>query len=408
MSTDKRGKNTANLQDSNLRLLLELLRTHEGMTRQDLVDKTSLSPSGVSKLVAFLIEKGLVVEDVPIARNKGRRAISLKLNENSIFVIGVRLARNYIKCGLFNLKGDLLFDLYRETSSKHLAETTKALVDLIGATLEKAQEKGAAVYGIGISAPGPLFSSDGRLVLTSNYPEWQGFSVKKFVEEQFGLRTIVEHDANVSVLAEKWYGKGKNCDNLIYVVADRGVGAGVYNGQEVYTGHQNVAGEIGHTTIDYNGDKCECGNRGCLEMFCSSTAVLKEAELIWTTEAPSGWQEKMTIERLGDLAAKGDVHAKRLLVRAGTFLGIGLVNLINTYNPAMIIVGDEMTRAGDVWFDAVKAAVRRRSLEEVYDNTVIEMSELPIEPAFLGTGTLVTMKLFESVSSLECPAAAIS
>ena len=400
MGVEKKGKNAANLQDSNLRLLLELLRTHEGMSRQDLVDKTSLSASGISKLVAFLIEKGMVVEDLPIARNKGRRAISLKLS-NSICVIGVRLARNYIKCGLFSLKGDLLFDEYQETSSKLLAETTEALMELIGSALEKATKKGASVYGIGISAPGPLFSSDGRLVLTSNYPEWQGFSVKKFVEEQFGLPTIVEHDANVSVLAEKWYGKGKNCTNLIYVVADRGVGAGVYTNDEVYTGHQNIAGEIGHTTIDYNGDKCECGNRGCLEMFCSSTAVLKEARQIWETKAPSGWQEKMTIDKLGELAAGGDIYAQRLLVKTGTFLGIGLVNLINTYNPAMIIVGDEMTRAGMVWFDAVKDAVRKRSLEEVYKGTVIEMSELPIEPAFLGTGTLVTTRLFESISSVE-------
>lgn len=395
----KRGKNVSNLLDGNLHLLLDLLRANEGMTRQDLVDATVLSPSGISKLVSFLIEKGLVVEDGIVTRIKGRRAISLKLNDSTYYSIGIRLARNYIRCGLFNLKGQLVYHIQSKLASKKLSETTDVLVSLVTETLAEVERQKLTVYGVGISAPGPLSSSEGRLILTSSYPEWSGFSVKTFIEEYFGFASvIVEHDANVSVLAEKWFGKGQECNDLVYVVADRGVGAGIYS-DGIYTGYRNVAGEIGHTTIDYNGRKCECGNRGCLEMYCSSTAVLKEAQSIFESEGPEGWKNDMTIEEIGHLASRSEPNAKRLLTKAGTFLGIGLVNIINTYNPEMIIIGGEMAKAGDVWFNAVKAAVEKRSPSEIHSGTFIDISSLPMEPAFLGTGILAINQLFESASS---------
>ncbi len=392
----KRGKNVINLQDGNLQLLLELLRMHPNATRQDLSDLTGLSPSGISKLVGFLITKGLVVEHVVTTGAKGRRAISLRLNAESVYTVGVRLARNYIKCGLFNFNGDIVYQKREEVRSKQLSETKRTLSNLIKNTLQEAVRKKAAVYGIGISAPGPLFSYDGRLALTSNYPEWQGFSIKHYCEDEFGLKTVVEHDANVSVLAEKWCGKGKNCENLIYVVADRGVGAGIYYKGQIYTGHQNVAGEIGHTTIDYSGEKCECGNKGCLEMYCSSTAVLNQAKELWPADSNS-----LTVARVAHLATAGDKQAHNLLITAGTFLGIGLTNLINTYNPEMIIIGDEMTQGGELWFSAIKEAVRERTLQEIFEQTIITVSDLDPEPAFLGTGLLITNLIIERVSSIE-------
>ncbi|NLN29321.1 MAG: winged helix-turn-helix domain-containing protein [Firmicutes bacterium] len=114
--------NLADLQDHNLSRILELLRENEGISRQDLVEMTGLSASGVSKLVGALIDKGLVVEDTVISRNKGRRAISLKLNPNSVHAVGVRLARHYVQCGLFNVYGQALFTTAREFQTRLLAE----------------------------------------------------------------------------------------------------------------------------------------------------------------------------------------------------------------------------------------------------------------------------------------------
>lgn len=394
------SRNPMELQDSNCRLLLERFRDHKQLTRRDLVEMTGLSPSGISKLVGILLEKEIVMEDEAITRNKGRRAISLKLNEKSIYSIGVRLARNYIKCGLFNAAGELIADIHKNIITKKLAETTTVLANSLEEMLKLARDKDMEIFGIGVSAPGPLFAFEGRLVLTSNYPEWQGFSVKDFIEDMFGLKVFVEHDANVSVLAERWYGKGRDCNNLAYVVVDRGVGAGFFNNEMLYRGNQNVAGEIGHTCIDFNGPLCECGNRGCLEMYCSSSFVMKEIKNIFKEKSPAGWRESMTTDELFKLANVGEPHALKIVRDAGYFLGIGLVNLINTYNPEKIILGDEMTRAGKIWFDAVMEAVKEKTLPEVYDKTDILVSELEIEPAFLGTGVLVVSKAFKHISKL--------
>lgn len=394
------AKNNEELQKGNLHIILELLRDNRCLTRQDIVEATGLSPSGVSKLTGLLLDKGLILEENLVSRRKGRRAINLKIDENRLHSVGVRLARNYVKCGLFNLKGDLQFSSTRELSTKHLEETKNVLDELISRCLAAAKENGCNVYGIGVSAPGPLFSVEGRIVLTSNYPEWQGFSVKDFISERFGLPTFVEHDANVSVLAERWFGEAKGLDDVIYVVVDRGVGAGIFARGEVYKGHLNVAGEIGHTTIAYDGPQCECGNRGCLEMFCSSHAVLAKFKEVKEALDPPGWPDRITIDEVARLVAAGDEKAVEIVCDAGRCLGVGLVNLINSFNPPMIILGDEMTKAGKVWFDAVVSEVKKRVLPEIFSRTRIEVSELPIEPAFLGTGALISTEVFTNVANL--------
>lgn len=397
--------NLADLQDHNLSRILELLRENEGISRQDLVEMTGLSASGISKLVGALIDKGLVVEDTVISRNRGRRAISLKLNPNSIHAVGVRLARHYVQCGLFNVYGRTLFTTTREFQTRSLAEAKDTLADLIGRTLHEAAARRLNVVGIGVSAPGPLFSHEGRIVLTSNYPEWTDFSVKEFLASRFHLPVHVEHDANVSVLAEKWFGKGVGSTNLVYVMVDRGVGAGIFCDGKLYLGYHGIAGEIGHTTICYDGPRCECGNFGCLEMYCSSLAVLTQARDVL---GPAVTQDgQLTIDAVARLVREGDLRALRLMTDAGRFLGIGVANLINAYNPERIILGGEMIKAGEPWFQAVKESVRERTLPEVYAGTKIYMSELETDPAFLGTGSLVISAAFENVSELEMDTVAV-
>jgi predicted NBD/HSP70 family sugar kinase len=127
---------------------------------------------------------------------------------------------------------------------------------------------------------------------------------------------------------------------------------------------------------------------------------MKEARGVYAEQQPPGWTSDMTIDNLFELANEGEEYAVKVVQQAGRFLGIGLVNLINTHNPERIILGDEMTRAGKVWFDAVISTVKAQTLPEVLKGTDIQVSDLAIEPAFLGTGVLVVSKSFERVSAL--------
>lgn len=398
----RKAGNVMDLQDRNLELLLEIIRNHDDVSRQDLAEKSGLSPAGVSKLVSLLISKGIVYEDALVSRRKGRRAIRLRINRDAMYAVGVRFARQYVKCGLFNVKGELFHPSYEPLQNFTVKQTLDLMVDMVTETLRECGEMRERVVGIGISAPGPLLAREGKIALISNSPGWRNICLTKAIEEQLGIPTFLEHDANASVLAEKWFGKGTASNCLVFITVGQGVGAGILINGSIFSGNLNVAGEIGHTTIDYNGPLCDCGNRGCLEMYSSSLALVRRAQELARDKQPPGWPkaEELSPEKVFALARNGDTAAQELIRRAGRFMGIGVVNVINTYNPDMIILGDEMAEAGEPWLQAIKEVVDQRVIPELQKETIIELSELAIEPAFLGAGALVIKRAFGTLSRL--------
>ncbi|HHV93488.1 MAG TPA: ROK family transcriptional regulator [Firmicutes bacterium] len=398
----RKAGNVMDLQDSNLELLLEIIRNHDDVSRQDLAEKSGLSPAGVSKLVSLLISKGIVYEDALMSTRKGRRAIRLKINRDAMYAVGIRFARQYVKCGLFNVKGELLYSSYEPLQNFTVQQTVDLMVEMAAEVLRECGDRRERVVGVGISAPGPLLAREGKIALISNSPGWRNISLAKTIETRLGIPTFLEHDANASALAEKWFGKGTTANHLVFIAVGQGVGAGVLANGQILSGHLNVAGEIGHTTIDYNGPLCDCGNRGCLEMYSSSLALVRRARETARDEQPPGWPkpEEIDAEKVFALARTGDETALKLIRQVGHFLGIGVVNVINTYNPDMIVLGDEMAEAGEPWLQAVKEVVEKRVIPELRSETIIELSELPIEPAFLGAGALVIKRVFGNLSRL--------
>ncbi len=391
------------VQDSNLLCLLELLQTQEDISRQDLAELSGLSPAGVSKLVAILIERGLVREDALLTRGRGRRAIGLRLNENAMYAVGVRLARHCVKCGVFNVRGQLLHHQERNVQGESVTDTIAWIKLLIRQSLVAVEDAWDKTVGIGISAPGPLHADAGEIIFISNSPGWRNVALAPIIEAEFGLRTFVEQDANASALAERWFGQGKDSSDLVYVAAGRGVGAGVLIDGKLYRGSQSAAGEIGHTSIAHDGPQCDCGNRGCLEMYCSGLSLIRQANELASERGLSGWPtpEDMSVEAIVRLAEAGDAHARDLIITSGRHMGVGLVNLINSYNPDTIILGDEMASAGSLWLSAIEAVVAKRVVPAIRDSTRIVLSELPIDPAFLGAGALVMKRAFANLSQVR-------
>ena len=182
---------------------------------------------------------------------------------------------------------------------------------LIAAALKKLEAEQTAVVGIGIAAPGPLIR-DGKIVLISNFPGWQDVSLRETIEEEFGLLTVMEHDANAAVLAEKRRGSYDPSANMIYVVVGQGIGAGLLLNGEIYQGGVETTGEIGHITICHDGPRCECGNRGCLEMYCSARTLLNKANTL-------GLGDDLTVEDVANLAIQGNKAAEQLLRKMLSF-----------------------------------------------------------------------------------------
>ena len=237
---------------------------------------------------------------------------------------------------------------------------------------------------ISIAAAGVIDSDRGVITTSPNLPGWCDVPLRDIVREKHGVNTFLINDASAAALGEHHFGVGKGVDNLILLTLGTGIGGGIIINGELYTGLRGSAGEIGHMTIDVNGPKCNCGNIGCLETLASGTAVAEEAirrisqgEKSSLTEIVDGEIENITAEEVSLAAQGGDSLALEVISKAATYLGIGLVNLVNIFNPEMIIVGGGMANMGDLLLNPARQVVRERAF-------TLSAQAVRIVPAQLG------------------------
>ena len=221
---------------------------------------------------------------------------------------------------------------------------------------------------ISIAAAGAIDSEKGLVTLSPNLPGWRDIPLRDMVGEKYGVNTFLINDASAAALGEHHFGAGKGVSNLIMLTVGTGIGGGIIINGKLYLGPSGSAGEIGHMTIDINGPKCSCGNIGCLERLVSGTAVAEEAirrlsqgEKSSLTEIGGGKIKSVTAEKVSLAAQNGDSLALEVISKAATYLGIGLVNLVNIFNPEMIIIGGGLAKVGDLLLEPARRVVRERA-----------------------------------------------
>ena len=224
------------------------------------------------------------------------------------------------------------------------------------------------LYAISIAAAGAVDSDRGLITLSPNLPGWDNIPLRDMVQEKYQVDTFLVNDASAAALGEHRLGAGRGVKNLVLVTVGTGIGGGIIISGELYLGACGSAGEIGHMTIDVNGPECSCGNTGCLEMLASGTAVTREAvrrissgENSSLVEIAGGEIENITAEKVGDAAHAGDPLSSDVIARAANYLGVGLVNLVNIFNPEMIVIGGGMARMGDLLLEPARGAVSERA-----------------------------------------------
>jgi len=222
--------------------------------------------------------------------------------------------------------------------------------------------------GISIAAAGAINSDKGIITLSPNLPGWNNIPLREIVQENYRINTFLINDADAAALGEHRFGVGRGVDNLILLTVGTGIGGGIIINGELYSGSNGSAGEIGHMTIDVNGPRCTCGNVGCLEMLASGTAIAREAiqrinhgEKSSLTEIACGKTGDITAEKVGVAARDGDPLALDVISAAATYLGVGMVNLVNIFNPEMIVVGGGVARMGDLLLEPARRVVQERA-----------------------------------------------
>ncbi|MBE0415102.1 MAG: ROK family protein [Dehalococcoidia bacterium] len=314
-------------------------------------------------------------------------------------IVGVDLGGSKINVILADSRGNIEGRDWRDTLAH---EGPEAVIKRIIKSIKQVAS-GADIAGIGIGAAGTCEASTGIITFSPNLPEWHNIPLKDIIQREFGLPTYLENDATAAVLGEHFFGAGVGVENLVYVSVGTGIGGGVIIGGQLYHGASGSAGEIGHMTIDVNGPICKCGNIGCWETFASGTALAREAmrriESGAQTTIPSfagGDLGRVSAESVFLAAQVGDNLARDLIWRTAHYLGVGLVNLVNIFNPQLILIGGGLSQMGPLLLDPALKVVSERAFELPARAVRIELARLGADAGALGAVALVLQKKFST------------
>lgn len=242
-------------------------------------------------------------------------------------------------------------------------ETLERLTALAREIMTESGIKPGGVLGVGVSCGGPLDTKTGVIHTPPNLPEWKAVPVRAFFEKALSLPVRVENDANATALAEWKFGAGKGTRNLVFLTMGTGIGGGLILDGRIYRGTNDLAGEIGHQTILMNGPLCGCGKRGCLEALASGPAIARLArESLYgrnkrVLTLAGGKPADITATHVVEAAKEGDAFARQILEEAGTYMGVGIANVIQMLNPERIVLGTIAVHAGDLILEPIRAAV---------------------------------------------------
>ncbi len=375
------------LADSVLRLIWRERR----ISRADIARQAGLSRSTVSEIVAELLPSGLVTEIGAGRSRGGRRPIVLEFQDDAHVVLGVEMGANHVCVALTDLRGRLLnWDCRPHPVRDDPRGARGVITELCTGSLDEKVTGGIPLAGIGVAAPSPVHPADpyelDRVVL----PAWGGDLGLKALADSYGVPLMVDNDANLGALAERWWGTGREVDDFVYIKLATGIGAGYVLGGEIYRGATGVAGEIGHVAIDPRGKTCVCGLRGCLATKVGAEALLERAgELAADEPAHPAHGGQLTMTELLEAALADDPLALTVVREAGESLGIAVAGLLNVLNPSLVVVGGDLARLGPLLVDPLQATVEERTLVSSKAAVEIRTSELGPQSVAVGAATMI-------------------
>jgi len=394
----KAGKNSLDIKENNRYQVLQTLIKNKSLSRAELSKILGLQRSTMTNIINELMEVGLVVETGLASGKKGRRIIGLTVNTVDYRLVSVRLARKYFTVIVFNLLGEVIAEENEKIEKNQEAnDVMLRIVNTINCMMQYLEDK--KVLGIGVTVPGPMKSLD-DIGLVTEFPGWEDISVKDILSKEFEWSIYLEHDAKAGALAQWWYDDTiDERDSIMYVAAGQGVGSGIIIRGKLLRGKNGTAGEIGHMSIDYSGEKCVCGNRGCLEKYCSSIALLNKLKENLEKYPGSSLNAESQFEDVVEAYKQGDKLAVFLVNDVSYYLGIGIGNLINIFNFDVVIIADDLSKLGKNFLEQVIASVKEHCFETNFEDMQIKLSELSTDPVSLGMCVTVIEKTISKLSA---------
>jgi len=318
-----------------------------------------------------------------------------EIKKHELPVLAIDLGGSKILVAIISGKGEVMArDYHRTLASEGPQPVINRMFSAIDRLLSAQGMSLAQLHSISVAAAGAIDIKKGLITSSPNLPGWCDIPLRDIIRDKHGVNTFLINDASAAALGEHHFGAGKGVSNLIYLTVSTGIGGGIIINDSLYCGASGSAGEIGHMTIDVNGPKCNCGNIGCLETLASGTAVAKEAirrisrgEKSSLTEMVEGEIENITAEKVGMAAQHGDSLSLEVITEAATYLGVGLANLVNIFNPDMIIVGGGMAKLGELLLTPARQVVLERAFQLPAQAVRIVPAQLGDDAGVLGAAT---------------------
>ena len=343
------GASSEVVRDINRRIVLNLIRTRQPISRADLARVSGLQRSTISLIVEELVEENWVIEGPTGRLPRGRRPTFLRLNDDRV-IIGVDIRPTQTTVALANVNGKFTSQEVSATPADPKA-AVDALIQRIQALIRSCP--GKKIEGIGISLPGR--PSAGHLVFAPNLT-WGDFDIRGPISRATGLEIELENAANACVLAAVWFDRMESCRNLVVVTVSEGIGAGVLINGQLARGLNGMAGEFGHVPLDPDGPRCGCGSRGCWEVFGSNRAALRYYH------ESSTHADGLSFPDLLSLADQGDTRAVQALEKMAHYLGRGMRMIVAGLAPERIIIIGDLTRSWHRFGPVIEAEVQAQVL----------------------------------------------
>ncbi|HOJ11094.1 MAG TPA: ROK family transcriptional regulator [Clostridiales bacterium] len=329
----KNATNSTDMKFGNRQLILNIIRKMP-VSRAELARLTGLTRAAITLIVDELIHEN-ILEEIGVAETSiGRKPILLDLNIKSHFAIGLYISREDCCISISNIKAepvlkmDVLLESYADAE-----ECIAKIISQIDTLIADSKLTYERFIGIGVVTPGPVDIFTGTILNPPNFDNWHNVNIAQKLQEHFKLPVYLENYSASLALIEKNYGRGVEFENFMLMVVNEGVGAGIIMQDKLYRGMGGFGHEVGHTTINFHGPKCSCGNRGCMEVYASIPSILKLIADSGTVL--SSWQDVV------DKALAGDEICKKAIEDEARYLAAGITNTINVLElEAVILTGD--------------------------------------------------------------------
>ena len=369
---------------NNTSLVFRTITQQEPLSRADIAQDSGLNKATVSSLVNELLEKQLVYESGPGESSGGRRPVLLHYNQSAGYSIGIDIGVNYILGVVTDLKGNIINEQKISMKDSAFEDVLNRVKKMVYTLMEPLPQSPYGVVGIGIGIPG-IVDKQGNILLAPNLG-WKNCEIKQQIEKEFNIPVIVENEANAGAYGEKQFGVGKSFNDIIYVSVGIGIGVGLILNNQLYQGVNGFSGELGHMVIQMDGAPCRCGSKGCWEVYASEHALIDNAKDL----------DDPTLESIIDLAKNNDEKAIALFEEIGKYLGFGINNIINTFNPEQIIIGNRLAMAKQWIEQPLQDIVQSHALAFQQKNLQISFSQHSTHSAALGVSAFAFEQFLEN------------